>query len=97
MKPHLLQFPEHLPDLQISKQQNSRFIFFTTKIKLKQKFIEQNILEPLPKPINSDISELLKRLLQIKTENSQCRNNEIIKTQILRFKKENQSRVLLTI
>ena len=39
----------------------------------------ENILQPLPKPINSNTTEFLKPLLPIETENSQWKDNETIK------------------
>ena len=54
-------------------------LFLYDKNRSKAEISCENILQPLPKPINSDTSELLKPLLQIKTENSQWKNNEIIK------------------
>ena len=54
-------------------------------------------MQPLPKSINSDTSELLKPLLQIKQKIVNVRTAESLrKTRLLRFKNENQLTVLLT-
>ena len=54
-------------------------LFLYNKNKSEADISCENILQPLPKSINSDTSELLKPLLEIKTENSQWKDNEIIK------------------
>ena len=54
-------------------------LFLYDKNKSNAELSREDILQNLPKPINSDTIELLKPLLQTKTENAQCKDNEIIK------------------
>ena len=50
----------------------------------------ENILQTLPKPINSDINEFLKPLLQTKTGIVNVRAMKLLrKTQVLKFKNKN--------
>ena len=71
-----------------AKSLNSKIadsLFLYNKNKSKTEISCESILQPLPKPINSNTSELLKPLLKIKTENCQWKDYETIK-EVANFK-----------